>query len=151
MGPGKHDPFLVTVSGFLKAMAPGFPDLEVLSTSLITSNGPLLIKLPDPIIFFILNQFILRVFSASCVYEYHNFIMCCVKKHFLLVLFFWTPCFDHFWVPSQSCIYFFLGWMCHGALWGQQKPTSSNQKGETSGLPQHRLQKVLVWERCSNH
>lgn len=69
MGPGKHDPFPVTVSHFLKSMAPGFPDLEVPPTSLIITNGPLLIKLPNPIILFILDQFILQVSSASCVDE----------------------------------------------------------------------------------
>lgn len=131
MGPEKYNSFLFTLSCFLKSMAPGFPDLEVPPTSLITTNRPLLIRLPNPIILFILNEFILHVSSASCADEYHNFIMCCVKKHFLSVLSFQTPCFDHLWVPSWFCIYFCLGWKsCIEGSLDQQSPLTAVRQEE---------------------
>lgn len=139
MGPGKHDSFLVTVSCFLKSMAPGFPDLEVPPTSLITTNGPLLIKLPNPIILFVLNWvYSSGLFNILCCWVAQFHYMLCEEAlpfGFVLLSSLLWPFLGGF-----SVSHLFLSRLSEGSM-GPTKHSWSSWVGETSGLLQHKLQR----------
>lgn len=139
MGPEKHDSFLVTVSCFLQSVAPGFPDLEVPPTSLITTNGPLLIKLPNPIILFVSNWvYSSGLFNILCwwVAQFH-YMLCEEALPFGFVL---LNSLLWLFLGAFSVSHLFLSRLSEGSM-GPTKHSRRSWVGETSGFPQHKLQR----------
>lgn len=138
MGPVKHDSILVTVSCFLKSIALGFLDLDVPPTSLTTSNGRLLIKLPNPIILFVLNW----VYSSglfnilcSCIAQFH-YMLCeeVLPLGFVLLNSLLEP-----FLGTFSVSHLFLSRLSEGSM-GPTKHSYSSWGEQTSCLPEHKLQ-----------
>lgn len=144
MEPGRQDSILVTLSFLLKSMASGFPDLEVPPPSLITTNGPLLIKLPNPIILFAPNWvYSSGLLNILCwwVAQFH-YVLC--EGALPLVCFIKLPALT---TPGCLLCFTFISFQAEWGLCGTTKHSGSSWVGQTSCFLQHKLQRCC----CERH
>lgn len=127
------------VSYFLKSMTARFPDQKVPPTSLIITNEPLLIKLPNPIILFVLNWVHSSgLFNILCwsVAQFH-YMLCEEALPFgfvLLISLLWP------FLGAFSVSHLFLSRMSEGSM-GPTKHSCRSWVGQLPHLPQHKLQR----------
>lgn len=148
MGPGRQDSILVTLSCLLKSMAPGFPDLEVPPPSLITTNGPLLIKLPNPIILFASNWvYSSGLLNILCwwVAQLH-YVLC--EGALPLVCFIKLPALT---TPGCLLCFTFISFQAEWGLCGTHKALRQQLSGTNFVFPPTQTTEMLLWETHTHH